>query len=426
MTFKNSNSQIFLIFFILLSASIFVGSLDSPISNENETDGLSIELWSTNITAPNTVQNLTIGVSPNATEDLDSCDSWSLPPWPIDKVFMILDSCCSKNIKQNKNGAAWELVVIVPWNKSASLDWNPYPAENISVKIIGEDFELFPGQELSEGTHRFTIYATVMSSDPKPVIYLEPPSRAISETFALSGTISDNNLVGANYKVDGVKYDLPFVLKDGIASFHEELNLADGEHVIEIEAVDSGFVNKTFNVTIDDTNPDIITNISVRGNDVLVKVSAHDENLISRIDYDIRGPMYWNYDRSGFYDSDNVEETFREFNLNPGKYTVEVTVVDVAWNEAVYTTEFEIEAYLYEAKIAACDAYESMIDTDYSGKSKDAASQDFSEKPTGDEVVPGEEVPDHVSYEQSPAFQLWQIIFVFSFILFFLNLRIEQ
>ncbi|WP_048142580.1 S-layer protein domain-containing protein, partial [Methanosarcina sp. 2.H.T.1A.3] len=103
-------------------------------ADEVELDrSVDVSSWSLNITAPNSIQDVTIGINSSATDKLDPTDTWTLPPYPTDKVFLLLDKCYSKNIKPGDNGASWEFVVIVPDGDTTSLTWDTDAVDGVNV-----------------------------------------------------------------------------------------------------------------------------------------------------------------------------------------------------------------------------------------------------------------------------------------------------
>ena len=302
------------------------------------------EEWSLSITAPNSVQDVTIGIGSNATDKLDSIDTWTLPPYPINKTFLILDKCYSKNIKPGITGASWDFVVTVPEGETTTLDWDPDAVEGVNIYIMDGTSEISPEQTIGEGSHRYTIYATYGEYfDPIPTIYITPPSGGILREFTLEGTITDNNLQSAVYRVNEQEHTLPYVMDNNVASFSEAVDLDDGNYVIEVVATDSESITKSVNFEVDKTNPDVNIDIDVLGDNALITVSASDENSLSLVECRVENDTgYSERDRLIVRNSNSFEQTFTYYNLNYGDYEVDLFVEDCVGNIANEDEDFDI------------------------------------------------------------------------------------
>lgn len=300
--------------------------------------------WSIDISAPNTIQNVTIGVHPDATDGFDSIDCWSLPPYPIDKVFLALDDCYSTNLKSGTEGASWALEVLVPEGQTTALDWDPAAVSGVTVKIMDGHTEILPDQTLTEGLHLLTVYAVYGDTfDPKPVISLNTPSGNVLRSFTLSGTISDDNLESALYRVNGQEYTLPYTQQGSIYSFNVPLSLADGIYTVEVEAIDSGSTSKSVDFKIDNTNPSVDMSVDVRADSALVYVSVSDDNPLSLVECRVeKGSNYTERDRIIIHNSDTFEHTFKHSNLGVGTYEINLFVEDCVGNLVLLFDEFEI------------------------------------------------------------------------------------
>ena len=304
---------------------------------------VDVSSWIMNITAPNSIQDLTIGIDASATDKLDAGDEWSLPPYPDDKVFLMLDKKYSKNIKSGSDGASWPLIVIVPDGETTSLNWDPDAVDGVNIHVMDGNSEINPGDSISEGAHSFVIYATYGESfDPIPTINIDSPSSTILRDFALSGTIVDDNLGSAQYSVNGQTHTLSYSTSNGVASFEQDLTLEDGEYVIEVTAFDSGSTNKSVSFEIDNTVPDTNMSVDVRGDNALISLCASDSNLLSVVQCTVTGTDYLDRDRLIIRNSNEFEDIFKFYDLDVGDYSVTVYVEDCAGNIAYLSDDFEI------------------------------------------------------------------------------------
>lgn len=326
----------------------------SETAYEVELDrSVDVSSWSMNITAPDSIQDLTIGIDQSATDKLDTGDKWSLPPYPINKTFLMLDRAYAKNIKPGVDGTTWDLMVIVPEGETTSLSWDSDAVDGVYVHIMAGTSELSSGQIIGEGKHTYTIYATYGESfDPIPSINIDSPSRTILRDFTLSGTIVDDNLESAQYSVNGQEYTLSYSTSSGVVSFNQELNLVDDDYVVEVIAFDSGSTNRSVSFEIDNTAPDTNMSIDVRGDNTLISVSASDSNALSVVQCIVTGTDYIDRDRLVIRNSNSFDELFKFYGLDVGTYSATVYVEDCAGNIAYMSEDFDIiDSYAPEITI---------------------------------------------------------------------------
>ena len=299
--------------------------------------------WTVDITAQNTIQNATIGVDSSATDDNDEFDSWTLPPYPFNKVFLLLDGCFAKSIKQSNNGSSWDFQVRVPDGQTTELNWDPDAIDGVTIKIMEGSSEITPEQPISSGLHHMVIYAIYGDSfDPRPVININRPSYLL-RNYNLTGTVTDNDLGTLSYKVNGQSNSLPYSQDGDIYSFDETLDLADGEYTVEVEAADSASVSKTVNFKVDNTEPDVNVSIDTYADNALISVSATDENYLYLIDCRVKNSDYQDYDTWTVQNSKSFDRTFKHYDLDAGTYNAYIHVEDYVGNIASFITEFEIE-----------------------------------------------------------------------------------
>ncbi|MEZ5334120.1 MAG: hypothetical protein R2741_02200 [Methanolobus sp.] len=300
------------------------------------------ESWSIDISAPNSIQDVTVGIDPSATESLDSVDSWSLPPYPVDKVFLLIDGYFSKNIKQGDNGASWDFKVRVPDGETTTLTWDSNSVSGVNIRIFDGNTEIFSGDEISSGFHDMEIYATYGDDlDLHPAISIDRPA-SVTRSFTLSGTVADDNLKSLSYSVNGESKYLPYVQDGSIYTFNKSLNLVDGDYVVEVEATDSASTSKSVSFTIDNTIPDLNVTILPYNENVKVSIAATDVNKLSIMECTISNPEYVDGSKYFIRNSKSFDESFKFRDLDVGSYTVDVSMEDCVGNIATFSEDFEI------------------------------------------------------------------------------------
>lgn len=322
--------------------SLFIFTFCTLIASAGQT----ADSWIVSINTTNTIQNVTIGIDPNGTEKMDDFDSVSSPPYPADKVFLLLDGYFAKNIKQNDNGASWSLKVRVPRGQTTKLRWDPEPTPEVNIRIMDGNSEIHPGQEISGGLHEMIIYANYGSNiDFTPIIniYSHP---VVVRNILLSGSVIDDNLATLAYKIGENTKLLPYSQDGFLYKFDEEIVLEDGDYTIEIEASDSKTTTRRLvNFTVDNTIPDVnISDILIYGQNVIFTIHATDSNAMSTVYYQVKGEDYqesmkWFATNSN---SNSYEQSLKSRDLKPGKYTIEVIATDCVENVAYGSKEFEI------------------------------------------------------------------------------------
>ncbi|MCG8499271.1 MAG: hypothetical protein MJB12_02535, partial [Firmicutes bacterium] len=276
-------------------------------------------------------------------EGLDPVDCGSLPPYPFDKTFLVLDGCFSKNIKQSDNGASWDFKVRVPDGQTTELNWDPNAIEGITIRIIDGSSEISPGQSISSGLHHMAIYACYGDAlDLHPVINIDRPA-SILHNFTLSGNVLDDNLATLSYEVNEESFALPYVQDGYLYTFNQSMILADGDYVVEVKASDSKSSSKSVNFTIDNTAPDLNVTVLPYGQKVKVSIYANDANKLSMMKCKIkRGTDHVDGSTWFIRTSKSFDESFKFRDLDAGTYTVNVSMEDCVGNIATFSEDFEI------------------------------------------------------------------------------------
>jgi hypothetical protein len=322
---------LFICFFLLISSQ--------QVLCKEET---ASDSWSIEISAPNYIHDVTVGIDPSATESMDSVDSWSLPPYPFDKVFLLIDGYFSKNIKQGDNGASWDFKVRVPNGETTTLTWDSSSVSGINIRIFDGNSEIFSGDEISSGLHDMKIYATYGDDlELHPAISIDRPA-SVTRSFTLSGSVADDNLKSLSYSVNGESKPLPYVLDGSIYIFNQSLNLADGDYVVEVEATDSASTSKSVSFTIDNTVPDLNVTVLPYDQNVKVSVSATDVNKLSMMECTISNAGYEDGSKWIIRNSKSFDESFKYRDLEEDSYTVDIYIEDCVGNRATFSEDFDI------------------------------------------------------------------------------------